>query len=118
MAYLAFDFDPTTAAGSVSLDRDTQVAFNPREWQVIRLAQTDRVARQGSRLTRLVQLLFGLRVTNPLADPRLETLRMAATRLWHDAAPLDHGLIEQLRAQDFSFGQLTLLSGWIGARRR
>jgi hypothetical protein len=115
MAYLAFDFEPATT--NVALDRDTQVAFSAREWQVIRLAQSDRTTRHASRLARFAQLLFGLRATNPLANPRLETLRTAAVRLWHDAAPLDHGLIEQLRAQDFSFVQVMLLSGWISTRR-
>jgi hypothetical protein len=118
MAYLAFDFEPGAAAAAVSLDRDSVAAFSAREWQVIRMARTDRVAGQASRMTRFVRVLFGLRIANPLADPRLEALRTAAARLWQGAASLDQSLIEHLRGQDYSFGQLTLLSGWIGAQRR
>ena len=63
---------------------------------------------------RLARLVFGLRVGNPLADPRLEALREAAAGLWGGAPALGHDLIDRLRAQGFSFGQLTLLSCWIG----
>jgi hypothetical protein len=115
MAYLAFDFEPTTV--QATLDRDTLIAFSAREWQVIHLARKEPVRGPASRLGRLARMLFGLRVHNPLADPRLETLRSAAARLWHGNGPLDEILIEQLRAQQYSFGQLTLLSGWISARR-
>jgi hypothetical protein len=54
--------------------------FTHREFQVIELARRDSIwsIRPRSWLVRLVGRLFGIHPTNPLADPRLETIRRFA----------------------------------------
>lgn len=117
MAYLAFDFEAAPTIASAPVEPDTRIAFSAREWQVIHLARGEKIARPTSRLVQWMHILFGLRVANPLADPRLEALREAAARLWPGADMLERPLIDRLRAHDFSMGQLTLLSGWIVTQR-
>ena len=54
--------------------------FTHREFQAIELARRDSIwsIRPRSWLVRLVGRLFGIHPTNPLADPRLETIRRFA----------------------------------------
>lgn len=117
MAYLAFDFETVRATAAAPVEADARIAFSVREWQVIHLARRDGIPRPASRLMHLSRFVFGVRVANPLADARLETLRQAAARLWRGTLGLDPDLTCRLRMQGFSFGQLTLLSSWIDARR-
>ncbi len=118
MAYLAFDFAPATTAPTAPPRHDVEVAFTQREWLVIRLARKDRGGNphRFSRLACLVGLLFGVRPANPLADPKLEALRMAATGLWRTKSYASEAHIDALRSRGYSFGQIALLSSWIGAQ--
>ena len=115
MAYLAFDFEPTTSAATALLSHEAEVAFTRREWIVIRLARNDRSGNphRFSRLTRLVGRVFGARTANPLADPKLEALRNAARGLWRTKSFASQSDIDGLRGQGYSFGQIALLSSWI-----
>jgi hypothetical protein len=115
MAYLAFDFEPATVAATALLSHEAEVSFSRHEWLVIRLARRDCSGNphRFSRLTRLIGRLFGMRTTNPLADPKLEALRKAATGLWRIKSFASQADIDGLRGQGYSFGQIALLSSWI-----
>jgi hypothetical protein len=124
MAYLAFDFGDRPGATEAPLrspfTRDAVRQFTPLEWQVIRFAAHDDVAslHAASRLRRITHLLFGVRVANPLADVRLETLRRAAVHLWHSNHALDGAQIDALRVEGYSFQQIASLSAHIAEQRR
>ena len=89
MAYLNFsplqgdavaspaDVLPTTRPGG---------DFSALEWQVIAIAQHDRLSslRRPSRLGTAFGVVFGSQRANPrLADPALEALRRTAVLAWH-----------------------------------
>ena len=99
MAYLCMNF---AAATNDAADHDATIAapaamvgFSSREWTVVTLAHKDRAlpTKPASRLRRFIAMVFGLPVANPLADERLEVLRVAASRLWRGHAALDDGLL-------------------------
>ena len=81
MAYRAFDVGPfgletswdTAMAGEGALT----ARFTPLEAKVIALSSRDRIetVRERSRVGRLLDALFGIRRSAPLADPKLESLR-------------------------------------------
>jgi hypothetical protein len=119
MAYLAFDLDGGSAIDSCR-NVDSAIDFTSREWLVIEMARRDgaRALPPASRIARLLQNLFGIRIANPLADPRLEALRRAAVQLWHRSPELDAVQTGALRDQGYSLWQTGLLSGHIADSRR
>jgi len=64
-------------------------------------------------LRRFIGMVFGLPVANPLADERLEVLRVAASRLWRSHAVLDDGLLLSLIRHGYSLEQVRLLQAFI-----
>lgn len=120
MAYLRFDFETATVPTGIDLGREVEAAFTPREWLVIRIAQVDdgrASSASASWLGRLMQFVFGVRDSNPLADPRLEALRQVAASLWKTKAAPDPSLNGRLRDHGFNSCQLTLLSSWVATQR-
>ena len=119
MAYLCMNF---AAATNDAADHDAMIAapaamvgFSSREWTVVTLAHKDRAlpTKPASRLRRFIGMVFGLPVANPLADERLEVLRVAASRLWRGHAALDDGLLLSLIRHGYSLEQVRLLQAFI-----
>lgn len=90
MAYLDF---AQSGGGSLLLDRPVvapksfvpPAALTPLEWQVVELAQNDRIGslRPAGFLVRALRRIFGGRVANALSDARLEALRRIAVLSWY-----------------------------------
>jgi hypothetical protein len=69
-----------------SLRRETQSGFSALEWQVVAIAQQDRLSslEEPGRLSVALGMIFGGQRPNPrLADARLEALRRVAVLAWH-----------------------------------
>jgi hypothetical protein len=121
MAYLCTNF----AAADHRADHTAMIAapaaggFSPREWTVVTLARKDRApaTKPPSRWQRLIHSVFGIPVANPLADERLELLRVAASRLWRGHAGLDDELLLNLIRHGYSVEQLGLLRAFIRRSR-
>jgi len=81
MAYRAFDVGPfgldTSWDMAMAGEPAITARFTPLEARVIALSTRDRIdtVRERSRGRRLLDALFGIRRSAPLADPKLETLR-------------------------------------------
>jgi len=119
MAYLCMNL---AAATNDAADHDATIAapaamvgFSSREWTVVTLAHKDQAlpTKPASRLRRFIGMVFGLPVANPLADERLEVLRVAASRLWRGHAALDDGLLLSLIRHGYSLEQVRLLQAFI-----
>lgn len=115
MAYIAFDMDSASAALAACEKNGALVDFTRQEWLAIEMARRDgiRAAQPGRRLTRFLHVLLGTRLANPLADPRLETLRQAAAHLWHRMPTLDRKHAASLQTQGFDACQVALLTHFI-----
>lgn len=87
------------------------VGFERREWDVIVLAQKDGLSslHAPSRLSRVLNWLFGGSATRHLADPRLETLRRLAVLAWHQGYAVPVSAIKAFKAAGFSPDQVELL---------
>ena len=120
MAYIAFDADGVHAALDACSKADTIVDFTRQEWLAIEMARRDgpRAAKAPSRLARLLNMLLGVRIANPLADVRLETLRQAAVHLWHRGQALDERLSEAMRTQGYDLCHVALLTHFIATGNR
>ena len=81
MAYRAFDVGPfgLEASWDTAMAGEPAIAarFTPLEARVIALSTRDRIhsVRPRSRAGRLLDALFGVKRSAPLADPKLESLR-------------------------------------------
>lgn len=121
MAYLCTNF----AAADHRADHTAMIAapaaggFSPREWTVVTLARKDRApaTKPPSRWQRLIHSVFGIPVANPLADERLELLRVAANRLWRGHAGLDGALLLNLIRHGYGVEQIRLLDAFIRRNR-
>ncbi|MBY8822364.1 hypothetical protein [Sphingomonas colocasiae] len=85
MAYRAFDGWPFGVAAqradeATSAAPGTEPVFSALEMSVVALAARDTAwsVRPRTRFVRIVEALFGIRRSNPLANPRLEALRRFA----------------------------------------
>lgn len=86
--------------------------LTPLEWQVVALAQRDRLSslEAPSRWSRFFALFFGGDRASPrLADARLETLRRIAVLAWHGGSPLPEAEVAAFHAAGYSLGQLQLV---------
>lgn len=117
MAYIAFDMGSASATLAACKETSAVVDFTRQEWLAIEMARRDGIgaARPARRLTRFLQALLGVRIANPLADPRLEALRQAAAQLWHRAPALDRKHADALRMQGYHACQLALLTHFIAS---
>lgn len=111
MAYRAFDtgsFDLDTAMPSAAAHA---ARFTPVEARVIALADSDRLESVSgrSRFGRLIDAVFGIRRSNPLADPRLEALRRFTVLARLSDGRLPTAEIERFVAAGFSAAQARAL---------
>jgi hypothetical protein len=68
------------------IGRETRSGFSALEWQVVAIAQQDRLSslEEPGRLSVALGMIFGGQRPNPkLADARLEALRRVAVLAWH-----------------------------------
>jgi len=114
MAFMDFRANSPHAAAATQQDLIDalveQVDFSPLEWTVISLARHDghRGRPLPAELRKIISLLFGERVTRPLANPRLEALRRAAVAIWH-RRPLAEPDAAAFGRAGFTSGHLNVL---------
>ena len=96
------------------LDRTTQPELTHLEWQVVSVALNDAHHRvhvdvRPGRLAHLWRALTGFTPTQPLADPRLETLRRFVCYARRHRR-VDNGLAQELAGHGFSVRQVQALA--------
>lgn len=107
MAYLdltGFDRQPVTTQAAAAL--------TPLEWQVVAIAQRDRLSslEAPSRWARFLSIFFGGDRASPrLADSKLEALRRIAVLAWHKGYALPKQEIAAFHASGYSLEHLELL---------
>ncbi|MCP3733791.1 hypothetical protein M9979_02710 [Sphingomonas sp. RP10(2022)] len=89
------------------------------ERSVIGLARSDGMAtlRQPGRLSRWLGLLFGVRISPQLADPRLEALRRIAVLSWKRGYSIASAEVKAFVAAGYSPGHYELVVDTIAAAR-
>lgn len=124
MAYLDF-----AEAGGASVLHD-RPAFGPKsftkpadltalEWQVVRLAQRDKIAsiRPAGPVVRALRWVFGVRVSNALSDARLEALRRIAVLSWYRGYAVAPTEVRAFLAAGFTTDHYDVLLARINAVR-
>jgi hypothetical protein len=94
--------------------------FSALEWQVVAIAQRDRLSslRAPGRLSVALGVLFGGAAGNPrLADPRLEALRRLSVLAWHKGDALPVSEIAAFKAAGFTADQFETLLASISRGR-
>jgi len=121
MAFL--DFNQPAGGFSVgsakAADTVEASAFEPLEWEVIRLAQQDSLSslRAPGWFDRILSWLFGGHYNAQLADERLETLRRTAVQAWHRGYAIPVSAIAAFKTAGFNLNQLESLLATISAGR-
>lgn len=117
MAYRAFDGWPFGVAAQQADETETAVpatepVFSALEMRVVALAARDTAwsVRPRTRFVRIVEALFGIRRSNPLADPRLEALRRFTIIVRNMRGRLPAAELEAFLAAGFSPRAATALS--------
>ncbi len=128
---------PITEEGSINVDRSPLLQLHPRadgianvdrsparftplEWSIVALAEGDSLAslREPSRLTKAMEVLFGIRLHNRFANDRSETLRRVAVWAWRRDGNVPQSEIEGFLAAGFTPEQLALLQASIEKSRK
>ena len=111
MAYVNFAESGPALLFHATAGRAKPATFTPLEWSVVALARRDslRSLQTPGRVARAMATVFGGRSENPIADPRLESLRRAAVHAWHRSFAIPDSEIERFYAAGFSADQLHLL---------
>lgn len=123
MAFLNFSplqGQPIAAPAELLPTPRPHTGFTALEWQVVAIAQHDRLAslRQPSRLGAALGAVFGSRRANPrLADERLEALRRMAVLAWHRGDALPPHEIRAFHNAGFTPGHLETLLASISRGR-
>lgn len=117
MAYRAFDGWPFGVAAHQADEAGTaapgtEPVFTPLELSVVALAARDTAwsVRPRTRFVRIVEALFGIRRSNPLANPRLEALRRFAVIVRSMRGRLPASELEAFLAAGFPPGAAAALS--------
>jgi hypothetical protein len=122
MAYMNFsavDAHPVAPPADVVGTR-TRSGLSALEWQVVALAQHDRLSTlsQPGRLSVALGAVFGGQRPNPrLADPRLEALRRLAVLAWHRGYTLPPSELTAFHEAGFTADQLETLLASISRGR-
>ncbi len=122
MAYMNFSVlgaQPVAAPIDVAAPR-TRSGLTALEWQVVALAQNDRLAslEEPSRLSIALGIVFGGQRPNPrLADARLEALRRISVLAWHRGYALPPAELRAFHAAGFTADQLETLLASISRGR-
>lgn len=123
MAYL--NFTPlegtlvATPADVVAAPR-TATGFSALEWQVVAIAQGDRLSsleKPGKLATALTMVFGGQRPNPALADTRLEALRRLAVHAWHKGYTVPRAAIRAFHEAGFSSEQYETLLASISRGR-
>jgi len=124
MAYLDF---AETGGGAALLDRPVfaprsfarPAALTPLEWQVVELAQNDKLSsiRRPGFVARALRRIFGGRVVNALSDARLEALRRIAVLSWYRGYAVAPYEVRLFLAAGFTPDHYDLLLARISAAR-
>jgi hypothetical protein len=106
---------PAAAPGSYSRPAD----LTPLEWQVVTLAQRDKLAsiRSAGPIVRLFRWVFGARVSNALSDARLEALRRIAVLSWYRGYAVAPAEVRAFLAAGFTTDHYEVLLARINAAR-
>ncbi len=124
MAYLDF---AEAGGGAALLDRPVAApksftrpaALTSLEWQVVELAQRDKLAslRPAGWIGRTLRRIFGGSVANLLSDPRLEALRRMAVLSWYRGYAVAPAEVRLFLAAGFTPDHYDLLLARINAVR-
>jgi hypothetical protein len=123
MAYLNFaplQGSPTLAPDELTEAPRTQSGLTALEWQVVAIAQHDRLSslETPGRLSMALGMLFGGHGPNPrLADPRLEALRRIAVLAWHRGYAVPRAAIRAFHEVGFTNEQYETLLASISRGR-
>jgi hypothetical protein len=124
MAYLDF---AEAGGGSTLLDRPASAPrsftrpadLTPLEWQVVTLAQRDKLAsiRPAGPMVCALRWVFGARVSNALSDARLEALRRIAVLSWYRGYAVAPAEVRAFVAAGFTIDHYDMLLARINAVR-
>jgi hypothetical protein len=122
MAYLNFaELDGTPIAAPVDvITARSETGFSVLEWQVVAIAQRDRLSslEAPGKLSVALGAIFGGQRPNPrLADPRLEALRRMAVLAWHKGYALPPSEIRAFHNAGFNTDQYETLLASISRGR-
>lgn len=122
MAYMSFSpWEAESADRQHKATADDVVLFSPLELRVINLGARTDISREltaASRVGRLLEKLFGLKLDHPLASPRLEKLRRYASLVRHHPDEIGETDMSDLVAAGFSAGQAHGLFDYFTGRTR
>ena len=122
MAYLNFaelDGAPVAAPADIAI-RQLETGFSVLEWQVVAIAQRDRLSSlvTPGKLSVALGMIFGGQRGNPrLADSRLEALRRLAVLAWHKGYALPPHEIRAFHEAGYTFDQYETLLASISQGR-
>ena len=122
MAYLNFatlQGSPVAVPADVAAAPRTQTGFSALEWQVVAIAQHDRLSslEKPGRLATALTMIFGGQRPNPaLADSRLEALRRLAVHAWHKGYTVPRAAIRARSSAPTSNSRSSAIR--TGSRRR
>jgi len=123
MAYLNFSAlqgSPVSAPADVAVAPRTETGFSALEWQVVAIAQKDRLSSLGrpGKLATALTMVFGGQRPNPeLADSRLEALRRLAVLAWHKGYTVPRAAIRAFHEAGFTVEQYETLLASISRGR-
>jgi hypothetical protein len=123
MAYLNFatlQGSPVATPADVTVAPRTQTGFSALEWQVVAIAQHDRLSsleKPGKLATALTMIFGGQRPNPALADTRLEALRRLAVLAWHKGYTVPRAAIRAFHEAGFTIEQYETLLASISRGR-
>ncbi|NIJ19073.1 hypothetical protein FHS95_000742 [Sphingomonas naasensis] len=123
MAYLNFaalQGSPIATPVDLIAAPRSQTGFSALEWQVVAIAQHDRLSslEKPGKLSVALGMIFGGQRPNPeLADTRLEALRRLAVLAWHKGYAVPRAAIRAFHEAGFSLEQYETLLASISRGR-
>ena len=123
MAYLNFatlQGSPIATPDDVTVAPRTQTGLSALEWQVVAIAQHDRLSsleKPGKLATALTMIFGGQRPNPELADTRLEALRRLAVLAWHKGYTVPRAAIRAFHEAGFTTEQYETLLASISRGR-
>ncbi|WBY09167.1 hypothetical protein PIB19_07410 [Sphingomonas sp. 7/4-4] len=123
MAYLNFatlQGSPIVTPDDVTAVPRTRTGLSALEWQVVAIAQHDRLSsleKPGKLATALTMIFGGQRPNPELADSRLEALRRLAVLAWHKGYTVPRAAIRAFHEAGFTTEQYETLLASISRGR-
>jgi hypothetical protein len=123
MAYLNFatlQGSPIVTPDDVTAVPRTRTGLSALEWQVVAIAQHDRLSsleKPGKLATALTMIFGGQRPNPELADSRLEALRRLAVHAWHKGYTVPRAAIRAFHEAGFTTEQYETLLASISRGR-